>query len=333
MTTLNRRNHALDVLRGIAALGVVFFHFGGKDAPFSFTFGKHGVELFFLISGYVILMSAERKPSPRAFASARFWRLYPTFWLSIAYTLGVLAVLGTAMPANPLIQIPFNMLMFPKFFGVDYIDGVYWTLEYELIFYAYVVGLMILGRLSWCAWVLTGVSMITSIAFFTGLRALTLEYSPGAAPVVFRVLFLMLDGKAHLFLLGILAYLAKSGRFRCSHWTAVFVCIAGIGADERASYVNMAVVCGIFALAVWSPSRVNIPRALLWLGAISYPLYLIHMRAGKAMLSWFDARGIAWWWGFGTALVLSLVAAEGIRRLSSFEKWKGIKRTPSQDTA
>lgn len=327
MATIDHRNRALDALRGIAALGVVFFHFGGKgDAPFAFVAGKYGVELFFLISGYVILMSAERKPSSPSFALARFWRLYPTFWLAIAYTLGVLFILGATMPSQPLIAIPFNMLMFPKFFGVEYIDGVYWTLEYELIFYAYVVMLLAIGRLSWCAWILTLCSAVTTLAYFTNLRGIAFEFSPVASSIVNRILFLLLDGKAHLFLLGILAYMAKNQRFTGVHWICVAVALAGIHGDERASYAVMTVVCAMFAWAVWGSARITIPSPLLWLGAISFPLYLIHMRAGKAMLAQFQENGLGWSSAFACAIAITLVAAECIRRIATPRLWWPLRR-------
>src|SRR5262250_3203475 len=75
------RLEELDVLRGLAALAVVVFHYSGHATryftgfPFHFTVGLHGVELFFVISGFVIFMTLERTARLRDFAVSRFSRL------------------------------------------------------------------------------------------------------------------------------------------------------------------------------------------------------------------------------------------------------------------
>ena len=85
---------ALDGLRGIAALLVLLFHYTAKfpdfypaalPPAFSFALGYYGVHLFFLISGFVILMSLERNRG-RGFIRSRFLRLYPLFWIAVAAT-------------------------------------------------------------------------------------------------------------------------------------------------------------------------------------------------------------------------------------------------------
>ena len=75
-----RRLHSLDALRGLAALGVVAYHYLDQPA----YYGLLGVELFFIISGFVILMTLERVPSLLQFAIGRAARLYPAYWFSVA---------------------------------------------------------------------------------------------------------------------------------------------------------------------------------------------------------------------------------------------------------
>ena len=87
----------LDALRGIAAMAVIFFHFTSSiaknwsfhlyDPPFQFWYGDKGVDLFFMISGFVIFMTLDRARSAASFAVGRFSRLFPTFWACALITL------------------------------------------------------------------------------------------------------------------------------------------------------------------------------------------------------------------------------------------------------
>src|SRR3954454_2537178 len=89
------RFQELDVLRGLAALAVVLFHYLTRydqiytprgDVPFGFPFGTSGVELFFVISGFVIFMTLARCASASDFLISRFSRLYPTYWAAVLLT-------------------------------------------------------------------------------------------------------------------------------------------------------------------------------------------------------------------------------------------------------
>ena len=81
----------LDVLRGLAALAVVFNHFGYflppavKNPVYQWINpGDYGVFVFFLISGYIVPASLERKGSVRTFWVSRLFRLYPLYLLAVA---------------------------------------------------------------------------------------------------------------------------------------------------------------------------------------------------------------------------------------------------------
>ena len=84
----SKRFHELDALRGIAALMVVFFHFtiGRAEAKLGFKLGTTGVDLFFIISGFVIFMSLSKVKSSLDFVINRVSRLYPTYWVSVTFT-------------------------------------------------------------------------------------------------------------------------------------------------------------------------------------------------------------------------------------------------------
>ena len=84
----HQRYRELDALRGLAAMLVVLFHYswGRPENRFEFSVGNTGVDLFFIISGFVIFMSLEKAENLRQFVGNRFARLYPAYWVCVILT-------------------------------------------------------------------------------------------------------------------------------------------------------------------------------------------------------------------------------------------------------
>ncbi|MFE3450214.1 acyltransferase family protein [Nonomuraea sp. NPDC059194] len=150
----------LDLLRFIAAMAVLAFHFfvafasvWGQRPSTLFPWlapvaglGILGVELFFVISGFVILMTVWGR-GLGAFAWSRFVRLYPAYWLSLAAVAVVYGVLA-AKPLDPKLPLPeylLNATMFQRLFSVKDAMGVYWSLWAELRFYLLISIVVIIG--------------------------------------------------------------------------------------------------------------------------------------------------------------------------------------------
>ncbi|MBM9507388.1 acyltransferase family protein [Actinacidiphila acididurans] len=191
---------ALDGLRFLAALSVVLFHFMGQTPnamsgiwgrPYQevfprahdwFAFGRLGVQLFFLISGFVICMSAWGR-SPRDFFISRVTRLYPMYWVAIAVSAAVVYLTDSPFGhPNPRVLFA-NLTMLQRPLGVDNFDPVYWTLWPELCFYvtfSVVVwkGLTYRRVVVFCGlWTLAAV-----LAPSADLPLLTLVVNPTSAP-------------------------------------------------------------------------------------------------------------------------------------------------------
>ena len=135
----------LDVLRGVAALCVVFDHFGSFVPPrIQATVsqwldpGTYGVFVFFLISGYIVPASLERKGSVRTFWVSRMFRLYPLYLLAIgiAVALWMTHVGGLrGEDSDAATSVLSQMLMMSNVLAGENLPNVVWSLSYEMIFY------------------------------------------------------------------------------------------------------------------------------------------------------------------------------------------------------
>ena len=131
----------LDMLRGFAVLIVVFFHITMKrpEAELGFKYGVTGVDLFFIISGFVIYMSIHKIQKPIDFIINRISRLYPAYWFAVTFTFILyITVHATPISISFIWQYLCNLTMFQFYLRQPSLDGPYWTLIVELLFYFYV---------------------------------------------------------------------------------------------------------------------------------------------------------------------------------------------------
>ncbi|QMR44498.1 acyltransferase [Citrobacter freundii] len=139
---------SIHYMRGIAALMVFFYHeramLNGVYAQSNigsllFSNGYFGVDLFFMISGFVILLSTENDGSSSSFALKRFFRIFPTYWVGILLMIAVIIITGAKeinapMLLKSLLLIPYDSTAVPPFFGFSLISTA-WTLTFEILFY------------------------------------------------------------------------------------------------------------------------------------------------------------------------------------------------------
>src|ERR1700722_3433195 len=138
----------LDALRGIAALSVVIFHYSimsGFDNGL-LKLGVNGVDLFFLISGYVILLTLEKTKTAGDFVVSRISRLYPSYITLLLLTTATIYFFNKSQ--TPSVQeIALNLTMMQPIFRVPYIDASYWTLTVEMQFYIFMLLIFMAGKL------------------------------------------------------------------------------------------------------------------------------------------------------------------------------------------
>jgi peptidoglycan/LPS O-acetylase OafA/YrhL len=296
---------AIDLLRFGAAVMVMLCHYFGEWALVSrlgvgagtgpsglptndwLSSGWVGVEIFFVISGYVIALSATDSAAID-FARRRLLRLWPGVLLCASITALVLLIAGVSWEfVAPRYAASAMMWLWGK-----QIDPVYWSLLVECVFYALVATLLAIGR-----W--NPVKVGLSLSVWT-LIYLAWVIGPGdeAAPALTSLAEYLLAPFGAFFGMGILFQQAHRDPASVKGWMflpsflAAPVCIGGINAIDGGQGSGEALflfVAGV-AIVILSP-RLQLPlhservrRLALALGLATYPLYLIHAYVGQALL-------------------------------------------------
>jgi exopolysaccharide production protein ExoZ len=137
------RIHSLQILRYVAAALVLLYH-ASKHASNGFMFGAFdlgyaGVDIFFVLSGFVIAMSQNgksRKFDFWRFILNRFFRIYPSYWVFLFFPLAILGIFISNYSPSPEAFLKWDIILtFLLVFGHPVISQVTWTLSYELFFY------------------------------------------------------------------------------------------------------------------------------------------------------------------------------------------------------
>ena len=293
------RYYEIDLFRFLAAISVVFFHytFGGYNlgatalsfpelSPIS-KYGYLGVDFFFMISGFVILLTVWDKDF-KGFVISRITRLYPAFWIGVSLT--TLATLSLSDHNITLIQYLANLSMVSDIFGIKAIDGVYWTLLVEIRFYFLIAVVMLFNHIKQIKYYLSfwlvisiGLSVINelSIIKFLLMPQWSSYFIAGAVFYLIRK-----EGASRLYFLIILAAYLLSIKQAC--WN-----IKNLEELYQASF-SIWIVIAIISLFYIALLMVSInktafinKKSMLSLGVLTYPLYLIHQNIGFILFNVF----------------------------------------------
>ncbi len=286
------RMAALDLLRLVAALAVVVYHYTFRGAaadamtwlsfPALIPVTKYlylGVPLFFVISGFVITYSAEGRTA-KQFLIARASRIYPGFIACTTLTFLVIVMFGAPHYTATAEQWLANLLIFAPAFKQPFLDGAYWSIVYEIIFYSWVLVLIATGAfarrlpmivLLWLALSLANEMLLHSLA----VRRLFLTDQSGffSSGIAIYFIFSGRRGVASLLLLATTTAVAAMDAMIGAVWQRDHF---GIPFSNTVLAVIAVAAVGLVALSVL-PRRVPVPPALAYvLGGLTYPLYLLH---------------------------------------------------------
>jgi peptidoglycan/LPS O-acetylase OafA/YrhL len=288
------RVNELDLLRFVAAVAVMFFHYafrgyagdGMTEMPYPLLaplarYGYLALELLFMISGFVIAMTALNR-SLRHFMISRVVRLYPAFWVCCTITFALTLIIGEPRYSASVGQYLVNLTMLAEFLRVPSIDGAYWFLYVEIIFYTTVAVALLIGGPQRFPWFLA-VWLLVEIA----LEILPIGRHPARILADYSVCFI---AGAEFFLVwsrGLSA--ARVVMIALSLGVAIQQALNRLPGIDRHynTTMNRYVVAGIimasfFVMLLVSLRRTGALGRRRWLlaGAISYPFYLLHQNIG-----------------------------------------------------
>jgi peptidoglycan/LPS O-acetylase OafA/YrhL len=287
----------LDGLRGLAATSVLLFHYTywydvavskRPTLPLSLSGGHFGVELFFIISGFVIFMTLQRTDTVYEFAVSRIARLVPAFWIAVLVSTALIYIFPVPnFEAAGLRRVMANLTMVPAIFHQHPIDPSYWTLSVEFFFY------LCMGIILW----LRGLKWIEPICF-AGLLVCLAARTSTMVPLPERVSMLM--SYTQFFVVGICLYrISVSEATGLTYFllaSAISLSLLGSSkASLEAPGFEYFFVTVVLTSVVWfaTARRVRIleTRLMQFLGKISYPLYLLHQVMGFVILRKFELAG------------------------------------------
>jgi peptidoglycan/LPS O-acetylase OafA/YrhL len=292
---LQDRFSNLDILRGLAALAVCLFHFD-RDSLFNGTFyseiarfGYLGVDVFFVISGFVIPLSLAKAGFTLqgiwAFWMARFLRLYPAYFATALLAVGLwyLSMMipgfrGTAQPDLGFEKVFANLTMTCDFLHQGWYVVVAWTLAIEAQYYVLVALTFPL---------LTNTKHLFRI--FTILFWLGMPLAVGVGPTVFTW--------AALFGMGLLIFLHER-KLLSEREFWIFLLIAVVVQFQVKDFFG-ALVGLSTVLAIRFIPQISC-HWLIWIGSISYSFYLLHPLIGGRVMNFCER--------FPNSIVVQIIA-------------------------
>jgi len=295
---MKKRLSELDSLRGIAAFMVVLCHFTGDyinkfnldfTFPFSFYFGKHGVQLFFLISGFVIFLTLNKTRHPLEFVVSRVSRLYPVYWASAILTFLMIYFFGLpdTFSTPTATDLVVNLTMLQRWFsmfGIIAIDPVYWTLAVELSFYVIIFMVYITGQLK----------RIELLSFVYLLFIIAVEcienYFNFTVLNVIKVSLLLDFG--NLFIAGIMFYKLMH-ESKIIHYLIIALCLSIELYLHEASFIYVGPLFLVFYAFTQGWIKFIAIKPLIYLGKISYSLYLTHQIIGYIFINYLYTHGVS----------------------------------------
>jgi peptidoglycan/LPS O-acetylase OafA/YrhL len=270
-----------DFLRGVAALSVARFHFtnGGPllEGGWLKDSGRHGwlgVHAFFVISGFVIPLSMHRagyalRRHAGTFLLKRFVRLEPPYLLavSLCVVLGALSAAAPGYAGQPFVldrvQLLLHVGYLNAFFDVPWLNPVFWSLAIEFQFYLSMALLypLLAQRRRAVALAALGAASLSALALRD--EAFVFLYAP-------------------LFGFGVLAFWLRTGQLGSLAFLALAAAnaIVAVPALGPAATAVGGATALMLAFAEW-----RVPRALSFLGAVSYSLYLLHVPIGGRVVN------------------------------------------------
>lgn len=276
LLTDSHRNHAIDLLRFVAASWVALFHFN-SNIPYSITdnyyrvfcsYGYLGVPIFFALSGYCMGLAESHVKSPQVFLIKRLFRIFPPYWFSLFVFVLCVLIVKMVTGTNSVNSLPKNIenivaiifLYIKPLSKFEALNSVHWTLVYELTFYLVLFSKLFLPTKIRPILILSlsVLGIIIPNSFFTPL-------------FVFNEVSTFLIGYSFYYILNNKSIL----------WLQLTIFISSfIGLSKKHSSEYIAIVILVCSLLFIDKLRPLKDNYLSKLGDYSYSIYLVHIPIG-----------------------------------------------------
>lgn len=307
------RLYEIDLLRITAALAVVVYHYtfsgyaghltrvGYPEISAVTRYGYLGVDMFFLISGFVVLLSAWGR-RPREFVISRIVRLYPAYWVAVTLTAIVALTLSRGLFKVTPAQYVANLTMVNSLPNIANVDVVYWTLWAEIRFYLLVFVLAWIG--------ITRVRVITMLWLWLAATAIIEARVLPAGPAA-RIDLIVQSQWSHYFIAGMALCVVYRTGF-CWQLGAILMLTYGNAVYQGVNFAHRVagryhqvlhplviavVITAIFIAITLIALRVTRRFGRPWFaaaGALTYPLYLVHAYNGFTLFNIFGGAVNRW---------------------------------------
>lgn len=335
------RSLSLDILRGLSAILIVLYHFTSHfdqsaaispalryNMPVQIWWGYAAVSIFFMLSGYLggkYLIT--RRTSPLRYLRHKAIRLYPTYWVAMTFTWLTLLLFYQEASLSPVDWVA-NLTMISRVFGVPFVDGVYWTMQCELIF-CIIMALMINVRRT-----STLISILTCWIFVALIISLFNDVK-----ILKPLKIALIADHCHDFISRLALFMLTthnlSRRLKYLLVTLIALCIlnavAWYGLSPRSIILpaGIAVVACSRVLDKLIPDNNLLVKVLCWIAAISYPLYLIHEMIGFTIMRHLSLHVGTQAWSLAIPIIVALVLAWLIHRYIEAPRNKTKRQNPA----
>ena len=291
---------SIDLLRFFAATAVMLYHYVFMFTQRGYTtynydlllnttqYGYLGVDLFFIISGFVITMSANKRTLWQ-FATSRIARLYPIYWSSVIITSIFIYFFGNKIDTTINLKVFLtNMTMIPSVFRQPYVDGSYWSLTVELTFYIFIGLLLLINKYQYLEKITTPLSFILVLGAY--LKIIPFNWiSYFLAGITFY--FIYKTGVTKLRALSLLTNLISSIIYATDH-------APGLSDNYHTNFnteIILIYIISFYILFLLISIKIidklinkitnsKTKNFLFTLGSLTFPIYLLHQTIGHIFL-------------------------------------------------
>lgn len=325
--TKRKRILELDAIRAISCLNLLLFHFTwvyahkyGFTSPlaYMFPYGKYGVQLFFMLSGFVNVMTLIGKRTTSDFLVARCIRIFPSYWFCILLNVLLFSFIPFFKQDVSIAATAANLSTMPKLFGFTNMEPVTWTLQVEMLFYTFLVLMTALG-----GWkntlrnlMIGTVICLASCASIHWFKLASPQSSLIPALGVIEQLFILRNFP--LFVMGML--LNEIHNNRGSKWHnglgILFAAIVFHAIDLRGhNPAATAILFGLLAFGAYGKIPPLRWKPLVYISSISYTLYLFHNNIGSCCINQLEI------FGFGPHVSIAIASGLMIALAAATTMW------------